>query len=138
LGELSWPVSFLAWVVYDPTPESLPFNYIPSPLESATLFFDGGEERQAGSGQYFQVVQPWYRSPRGSSRSDVGLYSFALDSSSRAPNGVCSSFSPMSFPTLRVTLTPEVAAQAVQLKVWASTLNWLVFQGGSVSTLFSN
>lgn len=136
LSEVSWPVTFLAWVAYDPTAPL--FTYIPAPLESAALFLDGGMERQSGPGAFFEVMQPWYRAPRSPAARDVGMYSFALDSAARAPNGVATALASVRYPTLRVILTHEATwERTVHIKVWASTLNWLTFEGGAVSPAFS-
>ena len=135
LSEVSWPVTFLAWAAYDPT--SPAFTYLSAPLDAATLFFEGGVQRETGPGSLFEVMQPWYRAPRSRAARDVGMYSFALDSATRSPNGCATQFSSMQYPTLRVTLTSQAAAAPVHVKVWASTLNWLSFEGGTVSAMFA-
>ena len=135
LSEVSWPVTFLAWAAYDPT--SPAFTYLSAPLDAATLFFDGGMQRETGPGSLFEVMHPWYRAPRSRAARDVGMYSFALDSASRSPNGCATQFSSMQYPTLRVTLTSQAAAAPVHVKVWASTLNWLSFRGGTATPTFA-
>ena len=138
LSEVSWPVTLLAWVAYDPTAPL--FTYLRAPLDSASVFLDSGMERQSGGGDFFEVMQPWYRTPRSSAARDVGMYSFALDSAARAPNGAATVFSSVHFPSLRAKLTTDAVAgpdRTVHIKVWASTLNWLTFEGGAVSPAFA-
>ena len=134
MAELSWPCTFLTWVVYDPSGQ--PFTYVSDALLDATLYFDGVEREHGGYG-LFMHMHPWLHNRRYDASRSLYVYSFALDTASRDVCGACTMFNSMRNPTLRLQFSPHAASQALYVKVFASTLNWLNFANGTVTPLFS-
>lgn len=132
LGELNLPVKALVWVVYTESTPRL-FEYLDS-VQNATLLF-GSLERVTAEGPAFSMQQPWSHAPR-SSPGNVYVYSFALQAWGKEPSGAVD-FSLLQKPVLRLQLKPEATSQLLKCKVFGVTYNWLTFQGGKVTPLFS-
>lgn len=132
LSELNLPVRALVWVVYTESTPRL-FEYVDS-VQNATLLF-GSLERATAEGPVFSRQQPWSHAPR-CAPGNVHLYSFALQAWAKEPSGAVD-FSLMQKPLLRLQLKPEAAAQQLKCKVFGVTYNWLTFQNGKVTRMFS-
>lgn len=132
LAEMNLPVKSLAWVVY---PEATPhlFEYL-GLVERAVLQF-GSLERESSDGDTFRLQQAWSHAPR-CQPGNVHLYSFALRAWGEAPCGAAD-FSALQKPVLRLQLRPEAASQQLKCKVWGVTYNWLRFERGRLTRVFS-
>ena len=132
LSELNLPVKALLWVVYAESVAE-PFQYL-DVVEWATLQF-GSQERVLADGPTFSRQQVHSHAPR-CLPGNVYMYSFALQAWSTDPCGAVD-FSLVQKPVLRLRLKPEAAAMQLKCKVWGVTYNWLTFQGGKITRLFS-
>lgn len=132
LSELNLPVKALAWVVYPEKVTTL-FDYRDA-VDSATLLL-GSTERMVASGPMCSRQHVWTHAPR-CLPGNVYLYSFALQAWGADPCGACD-FSTVRKPVLRLSLKPETTQQQLKCKVWGMTYNWLTFEGGTVSRVFS-
>ena len=133
LSELNLPVKALAWVVY---PEVVPpfFEYL-GLVDSAALQF-GSLDRAAADGDTFRWQQTWSHARRCQAGSNVYMYSFALRAWGESPCGAAD-FSALQKPVLRLQLRPEAAARQLKCKVWGVTYNWLKFERGRLTRVFS-
>lgn len=133
LSELNLPVKALVWVLY---PESMPamFEYVDL-VDRATLLF-GSLERMTATGDTYSKLQVWARAKRAEQGGNVHMYSFALNACEFEPSGTAD-FSSIQKPRLRLDLKPGAAGMKLKCKVWGLTYNWLRFQGGKVSRVFS-
>ena len=132
LSELNLPVKALLWVVYEESTRRL-FDYL-DVVDTATLQF-GSQERVLAQGPTFSRQQVHSHATR-CLPGNVYMYSFALQAWGKEPCGAVD-FSLVQKPTLRLTLKPEAAALQLKCKVWGLTYNWLTFQGGKVTRMFS-
>ena len=135
LAELNWPTTYFTWVAYDL--QAPLFQYASNFMARATLQFDGVQREDRDAGLY-RYMHPWLHAPRCMSDGRQYLYSFALDIASRDPNGALTILNAMVNPTLQLRLSESVASTMLQIKVWASTLNWLTFDKGSVTPAFAS
>jgi len=134
LAELNWPTTFFTWVAYDM--QAPLFQYQPDFMTRATLQFDGVEREDSDAGLY-RYRHPWLHAPRCMSDGRHYLYSFALDTASRDPNGALTILNTMVNPVLQLRMSESAMNTMLQIKVWASTLNWLTFDKGSVTPTFA-
>lgn len=132
LSELNLPVKALLWVVYQESTPRL-FEYL-DVVDTAALQF-GSMERVLGDGPTFSRQQVHSHAAR-CLPGNVHMYSFALQAWSKDPCGAID-FSLVQKPVLRLTLKPDAAQLQLKCKVWGITYNWLTFQGGKVTRLFS-
>lgn len=132
LSEMNLPVKALAWVVYQESTPRL-FEYLDLVQDASLLF--GSLERASSDGDTFRRQQAWSHAPR-CERGNVYLYSFALRVWDESPCG-SADFSVLQKPVLRLQLRPEAASQQLKCKVWGMTYNWLTFERGKVTRVFS-
>lgn len=132
LSELNLPVKALAWVVYREATKQL-FEYL-DVVETATLLL-GSTERFAAHGTVCSMQQPHSHMPRCPS-GNVYSYSFALNAFGKEPSGAFD-FSVVQKPVLRLGLKPEAMVSLLKAKVWGITYNWLTFEKGKVTRMFS-
>jgi len=134
LSRVTKTVKYLAWVGYEERATSL-FTYLPSPLRGADVLFDGSaRERYASSPGYFTLYQRYARC-RGCSPTDgVGVYSFALDASSRHGTGAAD-FAQLKKPVLRGFVSRPTPR--FKLKVFAAFHNYLDVANGTARVVFT-
>lgn len=135
LAELNWPTTYFTWVAYEL--QAPLFHYESNFMARATLQFDGVQREDRDAGLY-RYMHPWLHARRCVSDGQQYLYSFALDTASRDPNGALTILNTMVNPVLQLRMSDSAARKMLQIKVWARTMNWLTFNKGSVTPTFAS
>lgn len=129
-------VKTLAWVAYDERSPML-FDYVPRPLKTVELTFDGIPREREKLAGYFDLYQRYVSCRRCDDNTGrLGVYSYALDATSRHQTGAAD-YAAVARPGLRGTIAKRPTKPRFKLKVFAVCHNYLEIGGGSARTVFT-
>ena len=104
--------------------------------QEAKLQLNGGDRFSARSGDYFNMVQPYYHHTR-IPYTGINSYSFALRPEEHQPSGTCN-FSRLDSAVLQFTAAAAATAGNAEVKVFALGYNVLRVMSGMGGLAYSN
>ena len=117
----------LVWVAYTEIAGGPLFTYLPNALGRIALLFNNQERMAPRPAAYYAAVQPYQHCTR-SPLAGPGVYSFALNATSRRASGTAD-FGALSSSVLVAEVLPT--APRFKLKVFSVYYNFLEIQGAS-------
>jgi hypothetical protein len=132
LRELNKPVKYFAIVAY-PENDITGFEYT-NIFEKGTFYINSNQQFSPRNGEYFSIVQKYQHFRRCNPSDNILVYSFALDATSFQPNGSLN-FAPYTKSKLSFDIVPQINPK--KIKVFAVTLDFLVFENGMCRLLFA-
>jgi hypothetical protein len=130
LGNVRFAVKMLAWVAY--VENGALFTYIPRPIDQISVTFNNQDRLVPRPADYFHTIQK-YQHCAASDGAPPGVYSFALNATSRYPSGTAD-FGALSAAALQADVVP--GAPRFKLKVFSVYYNFLEFGGSSGKVAF--
>ena len=131
LRELNKPVKYFAIVAY-PENDITGFTYYDI-FEKGTFYLNSNQQFSPRSSEYFSIVQKYQHFRRCDPSDNILTFSFALDATSFQPNGSLN-FAPYTKSKLSFDIFPQEIPK--KIKVFAVTLDFLVFENGMARLLF--
>ena len=131
LRGLNKPVKYFAIVAY-PENDITGFTYYDI-FEKGTFYINSNQQFSPRSSEYFSIVQKYMHFRRCDPTNNILTFSFALDTTTFQPNGSLN-FAPYTKSKLSFDIFPQVAPK--KIKVFAVTLDFLVFENGTCRLLF--
>jgi len=131
LRELNKPVKYFAIVAY-PENDITGFMYYDI-FEKGTFYLNSNQQFSPRSSEYFSIVQKYQHFRRCDPSDNILTFSFALDATSFQPNGSLN-FAPYTKSKLSFDIFPQEIPK--KIKVFAVTLDFLVFENGMARLLF--
>lgn len=131
LRELNKPVKYFAIVAY-PENDITGFTY-DDIFEKGTFYLNSNQQFTPRPSEYFSIVQKYMHFRRCDPTDNILTFSFALDATSFQPNGSLN-FAPYTKAKLSFDIVPQVIPK--KIKVFAVTLDFLVFENGMCRALF--
>jgi len=131
LRELNKPVKYFAIVAY-PENDITGFTYYDI-FEKGTFYINSNQQFTPRPSEYFSIVQKYMHFRRCDPTDNILTFSFALDTTSFQPNGSLN-FAPYTKSKLSFDIIPQVVPK--KIKVFAVTIDFLVFENGMCRTLF--
>jgi len=131
LRSLNKPVKYFA-VVASPLNDTTSFEYTDI-FEKGTFYLNSNQQFTPRSSEYFSIVQKYQHFCRCDPTDNILAYSFALDAMSFQPNGSLN-FAPYVKSKLTFEIVPQIIPK--KIKVFAITLDFLVFDNGMARLLF--
>ena len=131
LRELNKPVKYFAIVAY-PENDVTGFTYYDI-FEKGTFYLNSNQQFTPRPSEYFSIVQKYQHFRRCDPTDNILTFSFALDATSFQPNGSLN-FAPYTKSKLSFDIVPQVIPK--KIKVFAVTIDFLVFENGMCRTLF--
>jgi len=131
LRELNKPVKYFAIVAY-PENDITGFTYYDI-FEKGTFYINSNQQFSPRSSEYFSIVQKYQHFRRCDPTDNILTFSFALDATSFQPNGSLN-FAPYTKSKLSFDIIPQVIPK--KIKVFAITIDFLVFENGMARLLF--
>jgi len=132
LRELNKPVKYFAIVAY-PENDITGFEYT-NIFEKGTFYINSNQQFSPRNGEYFSIVQKYQHFRRCNPSDNILVYSFALDATSFQPNGSLN-FAPYTKSKLSFDIVPQINPK--KIKVFAVTIDFLVFENGMCRLLFA-
>ena len=126
LSNARFAVKALVWVAYADPPGAQLFTYLPAAIEGIQVTMNNQDRTVPRPAAYYNTIQKYAhcaRSPPGV----PGVYSFALDATSRYPTGTAD-FGALAAAALLARVVP--GNPRFKLKVFAVYYNFLEFGGG--------
>lgn len=131
LRELNKPVKYFAIVAF-PENDLTGFTYYDI-FEKGTFYLNSNQQFTPRPSEYFSIVQKYQHFRRCDPDDNILTFSFALDTTSFQPNGSLN-FAPYTKTKLSFDIVPQTSAK--KIKVFAVTLDFLVFENGLCRSLF--
>lgn len=131
LSNVRFPVKYIAWVAYEENNGNL-FTYLPDPIKDVSLLFDNQRRLQPMSMRYFDTMHK-YQHFRHLEIAPPGVYSFALDPTSRQQTGTAD-FGGLRSVQLQATVVSK--SPRFKLKVFSCYYNFLEIKGASTRLAF--
>lgn len=132
LRELNKPVKYFAIIAY-PENDTTGFEYTDI-FEKGTFYLNSNQQFTPRGSEYFSIVQKYQHFRRCVPSDNILSYSFALDATSFQPNGSLN-FAPYTKSKFSFDIVPQVIPKKV--KIFAVTINFLVFDNGMCRLLFA-
>ena len=131
LRELNKPVKYFAIVAF-PENDITGFTYYDI-FEKGTFYLNSNQQFSPRPSEYFSIVQKYQHFRRCDPGDNILTFSFALDTTTFQPNGSLN-FAPYTKTKLSFDIVPQTNAK--KIKVFAVTLDFLIFENGLCRSLF--